>query len=589
MDSFVQRLQEQSAKYGNGRWFAFVEDRRGAVTETGRLSYAGLEQRARGLGAWLAEAGMTDSPVLLLYPAGLEFLNAFFGCLYARSVAVPGPLPATDPRALERAEKIIRDAGIRLILTDASNEDCLRQWLRRIGLDGRVGCASTEGARLPVHRNWSDPAVNGQTTAYLQYTSGSTSEPKGVEIKHANLMHNSRQINTVLGSPRTGTGAGWLPHYHDMGLVGQFLQPLYSGGNLVFSSPITFVARPVIWLQMISRYRAGFTMGPNFAYEWLVRGAREEDLASLDISCLEWALNGAEPVRASTLRKVSERFGPIGFRPRTWAPAYGMAESTVLVTGNRRGQGPRTGHFDPTMLERHRAVPVRGGPGSGVELVSSGSAVDADLRIVDHESRAVLQDGQVGEIWVASESVAQGYWKNEAATEETFQACLADGTGPFLRTGDLGFLDDGSLFITGRLKELIIFNGRNLYPQDIEEAGRGAHPAAGPAAAFGVDTGREHIVLVQEIYDQKLDGLSCGAVASQIRRAAEIAAGAPVSLFLVPRNSVLRTTSGKIRRQRIRELLLSRKIKPLRVEAPPSIRSLTPECSGSGTSTGRPE
>ncbi|MFI8939328.1 fatty acyl-AMP ligase [Streptomyces syringium] len=569
MNSFAHCLREQARRYADTRWFAFVESRRGSAEETGRLTYTGLEQRARDIAARLAGADATDQPVLLLYPAGLEFLSAFFGCLFARAIAVPAPLPATDPRALERAEAIIRDTGIRLILTDRAHQDALRQWLRGTALHAMVSCLATDTSPPPAAPRTALPEVTPQTTAYLQYTSGSTGEPRGVAVSHANLLHNSQQIHTVIGSPKSGTGAGWLPHYHDMGLVGQLLQPLYAGGNMVFTSPITFVSRPAVWLQMISRYRAAFTFGPDFAYAWLVRTVRDEDLRTLDISCLEWALNGAETVRASTLRTAVERLGPIGFRPQAWAPAYGMAESTLLITGSHRGAGPRTRHVDATRLTHHRALSVP--DGTGTELVSSGRPVGADLRIVDPRTTTPLPDGHVGEIWVAGHSVAQGYWGHEQATRDTFQAHFSDGTGPFLRTGDLGFLLEGELYVTGRLKELVIVNGRNLYPQDIEEAGRNAHPAAGAGAAFGVDTGREHIVLIQEVHENKLDGLTHRELAGLIKQAVRSTTGTPSSLVLVPRNTVHRTTSGKIQRTRMRETFLARFLRPLHTDIHPDI------------------
>ncbi|MEU1144505.1 fatty acyl-AMP ligase [Streptomyces sp. NPDC005863] len=583
MTSFADQLSKQAERYGESRWFAFVEYHRGAVVETGRLTFAGLDRRARSLAVALNEAGVSDRAVLLLYPAGLEFLGAFFGCLYARSVAVPAPLPATDPRALERAEKIIHDSDIRLILTDAANEPSLRAWLCSIGQQEKVECWATDTARLPSPEARPLPPVDARTTAYLQYTSGSTGEPRGVVVSHGNLLHNSEQILAVLRFPDTGTGAGWLPHYHDMGLVGQLLQPVYAGGNMVFSSPITFVARPLIWLQMIDKYRAAFTMAPNFAYEWLLRGTRDEDLDELDISCLQWALNGAEPVRVSTLRAAVDRLGPIGFTEHVWAPAYGMAESTVLVTGTRRGLGACIRRFDPPGLERHEAISARGDV-DGVELASSGRPVGVDLRIVGPGSRTPLEEGRIGEIWIAGPSIAEGYWQQETATRHTFRARLDDGTGPFLRTGDLGFLLDGELFVTGRLKELIIVNGRNLYPQDLEEAGRSAHAAAGAGAAFGVEAGHEHAVLVQEVDENKLAGLSYADLSARVKRAVKSATGTPVSLILVARSTVPRTTSGKTQRTRVRDDLLARRLAPLHADTHPEIRAyLPPSLSQSAT------
>ncbi|MEU4797576.1 fatty acyl-AMP ligase [Streptomyces sp. NPDC023327] len=585
--SFAQCLRAQAERHGDARWFAFVDHHSSGPVETGRLTFAALDRRARSLAAHLGEAGTTDQAVLLLYPAGLEFLGAFFGCLYARSMAIPSPLPATDPRALERAEKIIHDTDARLVLTDTANVEALRSWLRVIGLHDKVRCLATDAAQLPSGDDWAPPYTDKDTIAYLQYTSGSTGEPHGVVISHGNLLHNSAQINTIIRAPEDGTGAGWLPHYHDMGLVGQLLQPVYGGGNMVIASPLTFVARPLIWLQMISQYRAAFTMAPNFAFEWLLRATRDEQIEGLDLSCLEWALNGAEPVRVSTLRKAVERLGPIGFSPRAWAPAYGLAESTVLVTGTQRGRGPRIRRFDPVSLERHQATPAH--RPSGVELASSGRATGVDLRIVDPDTHGELGDGKVGEIWLAGPSVAQGYWRHEAATRHTFQARLEGGGGPFLRTGDLGFLQKGELFVTGRLKEIIIVNGRNLYPQDIEEAGRGAHPAAGAGAAFGVDLGREHVVLVQEVDDRKLAGLGHEELCGCVKRAVSDAIGVPVSLILVPRNTVPRTTSGKTQRTRMREDLTARRVRPLFADVHADIAALVSGALDPVPRTARPE
>ncbi|WP_050502823.1 fatty acyl-AMP ligase [Streptomyces monomycini] len=587
MKTFVDCLRQQAARHGDTRGYVFVEDRRRRMTETGRLTYGGLDRQAMRLGAGLVEDGLADHPVLLLYPAGLPFLSAFFGCLYARAIAVPAPLPDTDPRALERAENIINDAGIRLVLTDTAHAQTLRRWLAEAGLDRSVRLLATDASPAAETRpdQRSLPAVRPETTAYLQYTSGSTGEPRGVIVSHGNLLHNSRQIHHLLGSPRDGWGAGWLPHYHDMGLVGQLLQPLYTGANMALASPVAFVARPPLWLEMISHYRARATMAPNFAYEWLARTLRDEHLRGLDLSCLEWALNGAEPLRASTLDKLTERLGPAGFRRRMWAPAYGLAEATLLVTGTPRDQGPRTAHFAPTHLEQHRAV--RAPQSSGTELISSGHTVDTDLLIVDPHTHIPVADGHIGEVWVAGPSVAQGYWRRSAATEETFHACTRDRSGPFLRTGDLGFLADGELFVTGRLKELMIVNGRNLYPQDIEEAAHRVHPAAGAAAAFSVTSDGEHIVLVQEVRPNRLDGLPQADLAARIRRHTKKAAGCPVSVLLVERNAVPRTTSGKIRRLRAKSLLLADELPVLHADVHSRLAPLLP--TPTAQSTQRPD
>ncbi|MGC5010220.1 fatty acyl-AMP ligase [Streptosporangium sp. DT93] len=611
----MQRVRAQVDRHGHGRSYTFVTDRRGELVESGRLTFAELDARARSIGAWLADRGMADRTALLLHPAGLEFLGAFLGCLYARVVAVPSPLPRTDPRALERAEKIIRDAGVRLVLTGSADLAMLGAWLREAGLDGTVECVATDALDLPDPGDWRQPEIGPGTLAYLQYTSGSTSEPRGVMITHANLLHNEREIWRAIGSPREGVGAGWLPHYHDMGLVGMLLQPVYAGGDLYFASPIAFVMRPALWLEMIDRYRAEYTVAPDFAYDWCATRVTDAQVAGLDLSGLRFALNGAEPVRTGTLRAMVRRFGAAGFSEKAWAPAYGMAEATLVITATPLGHGPLVRRFDAAALERHEAVPVTGpepgaepgaepgpepGPGPGpepvsvtdpgpvpsgdsvpdprlgsgvaspqapgidpephggrgVELVGCGRPISMSVRVVDPGSGAELPDGRVGELWVRGESVAQGYWRCEEATRDAFGGHTASGDGPFLRTGDLGFLLDGELYVTGRIKDVVIVNGRNLYPQDLEEAARRVHPSLGAAAAFGVRAGDEHVVLVQEVRGRGLD-VPAGELARGVQGTLAGAFGLPsMSVALVERGGVGKTTSGKIQRSRTRDLLL---------------------------------
>ncbi|MBG0830937.1 fatty acyl-AMP ligase [Planomonospora sp. ID67723] len=564
--SFVQRVRAQAERYGHERSYTFVEDRRGELAES-RLTFAEVDGRARSTAAWLAGRRMEDQTALLLHPAGLEFLTAFLGCLYSRTIAVPSPLPQTDPRALERAEGIIKDADVRLVLTDAANRDMLAGWLREVGLDGTVECVATDTLDLPDPGAWTEPEIGPDTLAYMQYTSGSTSEPRGVMLTHANLLHNENEIWRAIGSPEEGVGVGWLPHYHDMGLIGMLLQPIYAGGDLYFASPISFVMRPALWLEMISRYRAGYTVAPNFAYEWCAARVTDAQTAGLDLSSLRFALNGAEPVRPSTLRTMVRRFGPVGFSERAWAPAYGMAEATLVITATPLGQGPRIRRFDAAALERHEAVPSGGG--SGVELVGCGRPVTMVVEIVDPDTRVPLGDGRVGEIWVRGGSVARGYWQREEATRDAFAGRTAGGGGPFLRTGDLGFVLDGELYVTGRIKDVVIVNGRNLYPQDLEEAAREVHPALGAAAAFGVQPARvaegtaaresgEHVVVVQEVREQRLGGVSAPELARRVQAELARVFGVPsMSVVLVQRGGVGKTTSGKIQRSRTRELLLT--------------------------------
>jgi acyl-CoA synthetase (AMP-forming)/AMP-acid ligase II len=391
-------------------------------------------------------------------------------------------------------------------------------------------------------------------------------------------MHNSAEIRQVIGAPDCATGASWLPHYHDMGLIGMLLQPLFSRANLVFCSPVSFVMRPVLWLQMISRYGAGFTAGPNFAFDWLLRNVRDEQLDGLDLSSLRWALNGAEPVRSTTVHRINERFGRVGLRPDVWSPGYGLAECTLLVTGTPVGQGPTIRHFDRAALEDDRAVLVapHGAGEDSVELVASGCPISLDVRVVDPRTRQVLPDAEVGEIWVRGPSVARGYWQR--STGGNFDAVLSDGTTGFFRTDDLGFFLDGELFVTGRLGELIISNGRNIYPQDVEDCAREADPAVGTGAAFAVDTGREELVLVSELNDKRLGERTPDQVARLLRaHLTRTFAVQAVSVVIVGKGQVARTTSGKTQRRLMRERLLAGELLVVHEESTPAIRRLSAE------------
>jgi acyl-CoA synthetase (AMP-forming)/AMP-acid ligase II len=578
------------------------------------LGFAELDRKARALARRLEARGLRDRAVLLLYPEGLEFISAFLGCLYARVIAVPAPLPDLDAGRFGRTRRIIEDADIALILTDTAHRGTLDAWLRAAGLRSRLHCLDTQAGKDVDPGDWSPPEFTPGTIAFLQYTSGSTSDPKGVMVTHGNLLCNGEEIKRRIEGSSDTVGVGWVPHYHDMGLVGQFLEPLYLGCGYVFTSPITFIKRPVLWLELITRYRGTITVAPNFGYELALRRISDRQLEGLDLSSLTVVKNGAEPVRAATLEALTERFGPIGFRPEMWMPCYGMAETTLLVTGAPLGGGPVIRDFDADALSKDEAVP-RTGPGRARRLVSSGRPVTLDVRIVDPDTRAERPEGRVGEIWVRGGSVARGYWGSPEESAKTFQARTISGNGPYLRTGDLGFRLGGELFVTGRIKDLIIVNGRNIHAHDIEEAARAAHPAALIGAAFaldgtfdgtldgeldgefpggpgggvngagagpgnggaggGLDAGREHVVLVQEISTRAAAGTPLDELASlfkaRVARAFELPA---VSVVLAPRGTVRRTTSGKMQRRLTREAFLSGEIAALADDLEPGVAEL---------------
>lgn len=552
--TFVERFQAHVADGGAFRVVTFLPDRGDAV----RLTYTELDQQARATAAWLTALGLTDQPVLLLHPAGHEFLAAFLGCLYARALAVPAALPQSGLRQQEQIRSLIRDCGARLVLTDAANQPLLA------GLLPDSPVRTTDAAGEPD--GWQPSALAPTTIAYLQYTSGSTSVPRGVQVTHRALLHNLTGIAALVQQPQRVL-AGWLPHYHDMGLVAQFLYALYAGADLVFTAPATFLARPVRWLEMISRYRAEMTLAPDFGYAWCARKVTDGQLDGIDLSSLTMAVIGAEPILPSTLDAFTRRFAPVGFRPTAWSTAYGMAEATLMITCTPAGEGATVRRFDAAALEQHRVQPSP----DGTPLVASGRTVDLDLRIVNPGTGEDLPDGSIGEIRVAGDSVAAGYHGHPDATEHTFRA-----GGSYLRTGDLGFLLDGDLYVTGRLKDLIIVNGRNLYPQDLEHVAREAHEAAGPGAAFAVTPpgGREHAVLVQEVRNADHD---MRAVADAIITALGREFGIPVSLILVAPRSVDRTTSGKIRRGHMRTRFLDGQLTPVHQQLAPALTATSHE------------
>ncbi|HEX7312755.1 MAG TPA: fatty acyl-AMP ligase [Pyrinomonadaceae bacterium] len=511
------------------------------------LTYGELDQRARALGAVIQGVSSPGDRALLLYPPGLDFIVAFMGCLYAGVIAVPAYPPRLN-RNLLRLQAIVGDAGATLSLTTEPILSKIEPMLEEFpGLKG-VRWMTTDDVPDAASA-WREPGARGDTLAFLQYTSGSTGTPKGVMVSHANLLHNQRHIQAAFGLKEHAVAVNWLPLYHDMGLIGNVLHPLYMGMHCVVMSPLHFLQRPVRWLQAITRYRAMGSGGPNFAYDLCVRKVKPEQLATLDLSSWEVAYSGAEPIRRETLDRFAETFAPCGFRREFFLPGYGLAEATLLVSSGRKGIAPVVASARADSLEANRFVESSSSDDARPLVSCGGPLLDQRVGIVNTETLEECAPGEVGEVWVSGGSVAQGYWNNPVETARTFQAYVAGtGEGPFLRTGDLGFMHGGELYITGRLKDLIIIDGRNHYPQDIELTVEQCHDAVKPngCAAFAVEADeREQLVVMAEVKR----GAEQGEVLKAVRRAvAEYHELQVRDIVLLTTESLPRTSSGKIQR-----------------------------------------
>lgn len=522
------------------------------------LTYAGLDEAARRIAGWLLERYPVGSRILLLCPAA-EFIVPFVGCLYAGMVAVPAPLPGRFPHERRRVRAIAADSRAAAALTDSANLAAVTEWAGEEGLSA-LPLAAADTIAPAAAAAFSPPEAGHDTLALLQYTSGSTGTPKGVMISHGNLLVNAGTMCRTLDIPEQARFGGWAPQYHDMGLMAQTLPALFLGNTCVLMEPTAFLKRPHHWLMMIDTYDIIWSAAPNFGYDYCCRKVTDEQIGRLDLSRWAYAVNGSEPVQAGTMTEFAKRFSAAGFRPEAAAPCYGLAESTVFVSGapprepvvTRVGTDALAdGEFRPAAF-----------PGEGRELLSNGTATGFEVAVVDPDTLRRVPAGGIGELWLRGPSVARGYWNNEAATEATFHATTADGDAGYLRTGDLGTVHEGELYVTGRLKDMMIFRGRNLYPQDIEHELRAAHPGLGTVgAAFAVRVPaadpadvEEVLVIAHEVM-AGLDEAALADLATQMKQLVARDFGVvPDAICLLRRGGVRRTTSGKIQRSAMREL-----------------------------------
>lgn len=551
--TLIELLRWRALQQPDKTAYTFLID---GKTEGPSLTYSELDLWARAIGAKLQLHNAKGERGLLLYPQGLDVIAAFCGCLYGGVIAIPVPPPESGrlKRTLPRLRAIVQDAKATFVLSTSQIISLIETVREDFPEFEEMEWFDTEQIDPELAETWQDSGTNGDSLAYLQYTSGSTSTPKGVMLTHRNLLWHESYLNKACGYGENSVTITWMPYFHDYGLVEGLMQPLYNGSPCYVMSPFSFIKQPMRWLEAIAKYNGTHSQAPNFAYDLCVRRAKPKQLETLDLSTWQAAGNAAEPINPKVMEKFVETFAPCGFRWNTFAPAYGLAEDTLLVSAKPLGTEPVLYTFDASALEKNRVV-VAKPDGEGVRTMPGcGKLVcDTQVAIANPDKKTKCAPNEVGEIWVKDPSVAVGYWERPEETEETFQAYLTDtGEGPFLRTGDLGFIKDGELFIAGRIKDLIIIRGTNHYPQDIEWTVQQVHPALRPdyGATFSIEVGgEERLVILQEV-ERRTQDVDFDTVIADIRQmVAEDHELNAYAVVLVKPGNILKTSSGKIQRR----------------------------------------
>lgn len=544
--------------------YTFLAD---GENESASCTYQKLDLQARAIAVQLLTKVKPGDRALLVYPytAGLEFIAAFMGCLYAGVVAVTD-YPRQHLKSLSQYQDRIVDCQASIALTTNEFADRVKgQLIAHPTMALKLKALpwiESDRIDLGLADHWRSPKIDGDTLAFLQYTSGSTGQPKGVMVTHGNVLHNSEVIYQSFGHHDQTKILMWLPMFHDMGLIGGVMQPLFAGLPAVLMSPIALAQNPFLWLKALSKYQITTSGGPNFAYDLLCQKITDEQRASLDLSHWEVAFTGAEPVRAETLEKFSELYKPCGFKKEAFYPCYGMAEATLFITGINASKYPTIAYLNRQALTEDKVVEVASEHPHAKAVVSCGHTwLGDEVIIVNPETKIQCESDRVGEIWATGAGIGKGYYQREEQTEATFQATLADKPNKtYLRTGDLGFIKEGELYITGRIKDMMILWGRNHYPQHIEETVETCHPALRPnhGAAFSVDVGgEEQLVIAHEINRTDIRNLNPEEVIGAIRLAVGEQNMANVfAVALLKTGSIPKTSSGKIQRKACQSMFL---------------------------------
>ena len=558
--SLAEMLGQRAQQHPERLAFVFEEES-GHVNE---FTYQKLDARARAIANWLQQQTQPDDRVLLVYPPGLEFIAAYFGCIYAGVLPVPATYPKPR-RPMPRLDAIVENCHPRLVLTHSSSLDGLALDKQSPALR-ELTWEPTDHLASAGNTNYQPVVRSAEDLAFLQYTSGSTSDPRGVMVTHGNLLHNLQAICEGFGiedqshPSHISTGVFWLPAYHDMGLIGGILTPLFVGGTSYLLAPTTFLRRPLRWLELISRVKASISGAPNFGYKLAVEKTTPEERAELDLHSWQLAFCGAEPIHPETLNEFSKAFQTAGFNSNVFYPCYGLAETTLLATGSEGPVGANILHVDRQELGNHRGVSIDSQHPRAQALVGCGSARNGNtVKIVDSQSGGECNDGHVGEIWVHGGSVARGYWNQDDLNEQVFQASLnGNGEQRFLRTGDLGFFYNSQLYVTGRLKDVIIIRGRNHYPHDVEHTAQHAHEAVDMGAAFSVEGEREEQLVVVHQIKREFRNADTNEILRAIRKAiVEEHELDPHAILLIRPVSLPITSSGKVQRSRCCEQYLA--------------------------------
>ena len=572
--SLVHLLVERAKAQPDQRAYTYLVD---GITESDTLTYRQLDRQSREIAVMLQSALDHGDRVLLMYPPGLDFVSAFFGCLCAGVIAVPvyPPQASRPERSLPCLRSIYRESGAKAILC---TEDVFSKFATLLQSDPELSTCpllATDHYELEDIDTWKVPAIHADTIAFLQYTSGSTAAPKGVVVSHGNIVHNLAYIQNISHHASDNVLVSWLPTYHDMGLFSGVLFPLFNDCPVYLMSPVSFLQRPFRWLQAISHFRGTNSGGPDFAFELCAQKSTAEQRSQLDLSSWQIAYNGAEPIRKSTLERFSKTFRECGFRSTSFFPVYGLAESTVLVLGKSSiGENTDSENAHSENANGTEAA-LAANRNATAELVSCGSPkFGMEVLIVDSKQSVEMEPGQIGEIWVSGPSVAKGYWNLPRETEATFNAFLESGRGPFLRTGDLGFLRNGELFVTGRIKDLIIVRGRKHYPQDIEQTVEQSHSEIQSKASAAVSVPTENgpqLVILAEVNRRLRSGVpktrmgatspsegDCDQIIDAIRQAvSEQHELQTAAIALLAPGSIPKTSSGKIRRHACCDAILA--------------------------------